>query len=90
MNTSLHYRLRIEPREELAHLVSLTSGLLASGAWSPAAGDPSGNGHDPETPIRAVDAARQLLEQLIDDVETSVTLMPQRYDLALYNQLPTE
>jgi hypothetical protein len=90
MNTSLQYRIHINPERELEYLVSLTSGLLASGAWSPAAGDPSGNGHNPETPIRAVDAARQLLEQLVDDVETSVTLMPQRYNLAPYNQLPIE
>jgi hypothetical protein len=82
MTPTHQYRLTLPPREELAHLVQLTSGLLASGQTTPnAAALSDNNGAGGELPI-ARTIARQLLEQLRWDIERWVEEFPERYDLA--------
>ena len=81
------YQITLPPREELAHLVRLVSGLLASGQCRPNAGHFSDNNGAAELPVARV-IARELLEQLRDDVQASVNTNPERYGLAA--ELPSE
>jgi len=85
MNTQ-QFQLRLEPREELAHLVNLTAGMFASNQCVPSAGPHVANGGHTES-ILGRDAARQLLEQLRWDVERRVEEFPERY-VGLAEQMP--
>ena len=71
------YRLTLSPQTELAFLVQLTAGLLASGQCIPSTGPHVDNG-DAEIPL-ARDAARELLEQLRLDIERRVEEFPDQY-----------
>jgi hypothetical protein len=77
MNTKARFQLRLRPETELAHLVQLTAGLLASGQCIPSTGPHVDNG-DAEIPL-ARDAARELLEQLRWDIERRVDEFPDQY-----------
>jgi hypothetical protein len=82
MKAEQRYQIQLPPQEELAHLVRLTAGLLASGLTTPnAAALSDDNGAAAELPV-ARDIAGQLLEQLRWDVERRVDEFPERYDLA--------
>jgi hypothetical protein len=86
MKSTHQYRLTLPPREELTHLVSLVSGMLASNQCTPGPDRHPINGVA-ELPV-ARDIAGQLLEQLRLVVERRVEEFPERYDLA--SQPPTE
>ncbi len=88
MNTYQHFELRLEPREELRHLVAITAGLLASGKCVPFTGNYAFNGNDEE--IFAKDVSRQLLEQLRWDVERRVEEFPECYANLAGDQMPSE
>jgi hypothetical protein len=86
MKATYQYKLRLSPESELAHLISLVSGMLASNQCTPGP-DPHPINGGAELPV-ARDIAGQLLEQLRWDVERRVDEFPERYDLA--SQPPTE
>ena len=85
MNTEPKFQLKLSPEAELAHLVQITVGLLASGQCIPSTGPHVDNGEGES--ILAMDAARQVLEQLRWDVERCVEEFPERYTVA--DQMPT-
>jgi hypothetical protein len=84
------FRLRLSPQAELAHLVTLAAGLLASGRFVTsrknddhhAVDDPDDNIDPDDTggaDFLAVDVAEQLLGQLRASVEADVNYHPERY-----------
>jgi hypothetical protein len=88
MNTEFKFHLKLEPREELGHLVTILAGALASGKCVPSTGTQAVSG-DGEMPI-ARDISRQLLEQLRWDVERRVEEFPDRYTGLPVDELLTE
>ena len=76
MNTYPQFELRLEPREELTHLVAITAGLLASGRFMASAKDVA---QDVFREFSVSDVAGQLLGQLRAAVEANVDEHPERY-----------
>jgi hypothetical protein len=98
MNTYQQFELRLEPREELRHLVQLASGLLANSGLTtyrhPGTTEPlqvrlNGSADLPGA-ILVATLATQVFEELRTRVEANVDEHPERYVTVSAGQFPTE